>query len=217
MKKLILAAFLLLHIGVNAQNETQTLFNGGRLKSWGLMVSPGLQTTQILNEQAVFGQFKAGLVLNESWTIGGLVGATLYDIYPNAMQAQFNVPTDFSFYTYGGFVEYRVRPNRLLHVAFPLALGVYETDMDDRDFGGPDFDGPDFDNSYGDDYRMFIEPGINLELNLHKYARLYAGVSYRAMGGPIYRDAQVPVPSNQFLVNAGLKFGVFNMASLKKK
>lgn len=212
MKKFILACMLLLSFGVNAQNETQTLFNGGSLKSWGLMVSPGLQTTQILNEQAVFGQFKAGLVLNESWTIGGLVGATLYELYPTAIQAQFNMPTDFSFYTYGGFVEYRVRPNRLLHVAFPLALGVYETDMDDRDFGGPDFD-----DSYGDDYRMFIEPGINLELNLHKYARLYAGVSYRAMGGAFYRDAQVPVPSNQFLVNAGLKFGVFDMASLKKK
>lgn len=212
MKKFILAYMLLLSFGVSAQNETQTLFNGGSLKSWGLMVSPGLQTTQILNEQAVFGQFKAGLVLNESWTIGGLVGATLYELYPTAIQAQFNVPTDFSFYTYGGFVEYRIRPNRLLHLAFPVALGVYETDMDDRDFGGPDF----YDN-YGDDYRMFIEPGVNLELNLHKYARLYAGVSYRAMGGAFYRDAQVPVPGNQFLVNAGLKFGVFDMASLKKK
>lgn len=208
MKKLILAAFLLLHTGVNAQNETQTLFNGGSIKSWGLMVSPGLQTTQILNEQAVFGQFKAGLVLNESWTIGGLVGATLYEIYP--AQNQLRMLAELSFYTYGGFVEYRVRPNRLLHVAFPLAIGVYETDMDGANGAG-------YDDINGDDYRMFIEPGINLEFNLHKYARLYAGVSYRAMGGAFYRDAQVPVPGSQFLINAGLKFGVFNMAGLKNK
>lgn len=208
MKKFILACGLLLPFGVNAQNETQTLFNGGSIKSWGLMVSPGLQTTQILNEQAVFGQFKAGLVLNESWTIGGLVGATLYEIYP--AQNQLRMLAELSFYTYGGFVEYRVRPNRLLHVAFPLAIGVYETDMDGANGSG-------YDDSYGNDYRLFIEPGINLELNLHKYARLFAGVSYRAMGGAFYRDAQVPVPGSQFLINAGLKFGVFNMAGLKKK
>lgn len=212
MKKVMMAAFLFLALGANAQDGTQTLMGNGGPKSWGVMVSPGLQVGSVYGETAVFTQLKAGVVLNGNWTIGGFGGVTPMELYPAGLQAQFAVPTDFRLHTAGAFAEYRVKPNRLLHLAFPLAVGGLGVDMDDRDWDGLDFD------DEGEDYRLFVEPGVQLELNLHKFARLYAGVSYRLHGGSFYSEGvAVPATGDYLLVNAGLKVGFFDVGDLRRK
>jgi hypothetical protein len=214
MKKIFWMAFAwLLAVGaVQAQDETKTLFGQGGPKSWGLMVSPGFQVGRVYGETAVFTQLKAGVVLNGNWTIGGFGGVTPMELYPAGLQAQFAVPTDFRLHTAGVFAEYRIKPNNLVHLAFPLAVGGLGIDMDDRDWDGLDFD------DEGEDYRLFVEPGVQLELNLHKFARLYAGVSYRLHGGSFYSEGvAVPATGDYLLVNAGLKVGFFEVGDLKRK
>lgn len=204
---------MLFHFGAAAQNDTQTLFDGQGLRTWGVMLSPSLQTARIYGETALFTQLKVGAVLNGNWTIGGFSGVTPFEIFPTALQAQFARPTDFRLYTGGAFVEYRVQPTKLLHLAFPLAVGGIMNDMDDRDWissFGLDDD--------GEDYRLFVEPGVNLELNLHKFARLYAGLSYRFHGGSLYTEGlAVPSTGDYLLINAGLKLGIFDFKDIKKK
>lgn len=208
--------FLLLAIATftaQAQSETQTLLGKGKLNIWGLMISPSLQTANVYGETALFTQMKVGAVLNGNWTIGAFSGVTPLELYPAGLQAQFTRPTDFRLYTGGGFVEYRIKPTKLVHLAFPLAIGGVLNDMDDRDWNG----NVDL-NDDGEDYRIFVEPGVNLELNLHKYARLYTGLSYRFHGNSVYSEGlSVPFTGDYLLINAGLKFGIFDFKDIKKK
>lgn len=208
--------FLLLSIATfsaHAQSETQTLLGKGKVNSWGVMISPSLQTASIYGETALFTQMKAGVVVNGNWTIGAFSGVTPVELFPAGLQSQFARPTDFRLYTGGGFVEYRVQPTKLLHLAFPLAVGGIMNDMDDRDWNG----GFDL-NDDGEDYRLFVEPGVNLELNLHKYARLYAGLSYRFHGNSIYTEGlAVPATGDYLLVNGGIKLGIFDFKDVKRK
>lgn len=213
MKPIFLLFACLATFTTQAQTETQTLFGKGSVKNWGVMISPSLQTASIYGETALFTQMKAGVVLNGNWTLGAFSGVTPLELYPAGLQAQFARPTDFRLYTGGGFVEYRVQPTKLLHLAFPLAIGGIMNDMDDRDWNG----GFDLDDD-GEDYRLFVEPGVNLELNLHKYARLYAGLSYRFHGNSLYTEGlAVPATGDFLLVNAGLKLGIFDFKDIKKK
>lgn len=212
MKKVMIVAAMLLSLGAHAQSDTKTLFGNGGPKSWGLMVSPGLQVGSVYGETALFTQLKAGVVLNGNWTLGGFGAVTPFELYPAGLQSQFSVPTDFRLHTAGAFVEYRVKPSNLLHLAFPLSVGGLMNDMDDRDWDGIGID------DEGEDFRLLVEPGVQLELNLHKFVRLYTGVSYRFHGGSFYSEGlAVPATGDYLLVNAGLKVGFFDVADLKGK
>ncbi len=213
MQRIFFLFITIATFSAQAQSETQTLLGKGKLNSWGVIISPSLQAASIYGETALFTQMKAGVVLNDNWTIGGFGGVTPLELYPVGLQSQFAIPTDFRLYTSGGFIEYRLQPTQLLHFAFPLSVGGILNDMDSRDWNG----GLDLDDD-GEDFRIFVEPGVNLELNLHKYARLYAGMSYRFHGGSIYSEGlAVPFTGDYLLINAGLKFGVFNFKDIKKK
>lgn len=215
MKKAIVIIFLGLSTFAEAQEtkEPRTLFGNTPPKQWGVVLSPSLQGAQIFGEPALFTQIGAGLVLNQAWTIGGFVGTTPFELFPVNRQGPFGIPTDFSFYTYGGFLSYSLQSHRLLHFSFPLALGVIETDMDNRDWNELDAI-PSVD---GDDYRLFVEPGLNLELNIHKYVRAFAGVSYRFHTVSLYQEGDVPATGDYLLVNAGLRVGVFDIGALAKE
>lgn len=214
MKKLMTLVFVCISALAQAQdvNDPKTLFGNNPLKQWGLVLNPSIQGAEVYGEPTLFTQVGLGLVINQRWTVGGFLGSTPFEIYPAGLQGQFNVPTDFSLYTYGGFLSYSLQPNRLIHLSFPLAMGVIETDMDERDWDGPDA----FDGVEGDDYRIFVEPGLNVELNVHKYVRFFTGMSYRFHGGSLYRFGGVPRTGDYFLVNAGLRIGVLDIAALGK-
>lgn len=213
MQRILFLLLALTTFSVQAQTETQTLLGKDGPKSWGVMLSPSLQTASIYGETALFTQMKAGVVLNGNWTLGAFGGVTPLEIFPAGLQAQFARPTDFRLYTGGAFAEYRIQPTKLLHLAFPLAVGGIVNDMDDRDWSN----GIDFDDD-GEDFRLFVEPGMNLELNLHKYARLYAGLSYRFHGNSVYSEGlAVPATGDYLLVNGGIKLGIFDFKDVKRK
>ena len=215
MKTFLFALAMLMGLNVSAQEnpgtQTKTLFGSKSNAQWGFMLSPGLQTASIYSEQATFGQLRAGLVLNDSWTFGVLGAASLYEVYPVTVQDNFAPAVDMSFYNYGAFAEYRLKPHNLIHLSFPLSFGISETDLDERDWSGDDF----FYDDLGDDYRLFIEPGVNAELNLHKYARVYAGLSYRFHGNNLVSNSLVPELEDYMLINAGVKVGIFNISRNK--
>lgn len=215
MKHLFFALSLLAGLSLNAQ--TKTLIGSGTgngLDSYGFMLSGGMQSTQLYNEGVWFSQFKAGVVLNEAWTIGASYGESVNYIRPGALDGLYSFPVELDFHQYSGFVEYRIKPANLLHLSFPLHLGVMETDVDDYDPFDNDDDWMDLE---GEDYQFFVEPGINLELNLHQYVRVYAGASYRLPLASTYSAGITPDPENHLLVNFGIKVGIFNMNEVLRK
>lgn len=74
----------------------------------------------------------------------------------------------------------------------------------------------------GDDYNRFndidgerrsfyIEPAVQAEVNLHKYARLYAGLGYRFMGNSNTFGSFIPEAENAVTFQVGLKLGMFRL------
>lgn len=110
---------------------------------------------------------------------------------------------DFTPVPLGGLsLEYTWKPDRLLHLSFPLSAGMGEVDWKD----GSPFSGqePDF----GEDNFFFIQPGAMLEVNLSSFARLYGGVAYRWVpAGVDYRGldaADISVPAGVLGIRAML-------------
>ncbi|MGF1532089.1 MAG: hypothetical protein ACFCUI_00170 [Bernardetiaceae bacterium] len=98
----------------------------------------------------------------------------------------------------GAMVEYTWKPDQLLHLTFPLLIGVGEVEMDG--------DGPPV--LLGSSSFMTVEPAALLELNIHKYVRFNAGLSYRWISNMDYRNLDQSDISG-FSFQAGIKFGWF--------
>ncbi len=212
MKKAIIAILALTLHTTQAQTETKTLFNSNSVKSYGAFLGAGLQSGQIYNTNTFFYNLRAGAVINDAWSLGLVFGE-------NVDEFNVNVSNDFGLdfneldiNYYGAFVEYRLKPHNLIYFSFPLQLGVLESDFYAENFI------PGLDDDYdvdADDYQFFVEPGVNIELNVHQFVRLYAGASYRFQAARLYTDGFTPpAPENHLMFNLGLKIGVFNFKSI---
>lgn len=206
---------------VNAQKadsaksgEMKTLINANLgLKSWGVSLSPFTQFGQPGRQTGLSALFH----VNNTWAIGitGMGSMRMRDryMYDEKPEQRFG----------GLHLEYTPKANALIHVSFPLVVGVISQEKwepiflplpvnDPLQSGWPEPISHDhlgrrnenFDKSIG------IQPGINLEVNLFKYAKLFGGVNYRFAFGK-NSNSDIQGVSGQF----GFKFGVFN-TRLKK-
>ncbi len=191
-----------------AQDEPETLFgNKFSLSNIGIMVSPGFQWTQIAGEGAGFAQFRAGVVLNDKLTLGGFYGEMINQVRPASFANILPNRAHVDAYQAGGFLEYTLHSSKLVHLTLPLAVGMMEMEIDEE---GRDFD-------YEETKTFFVEPGAQVEVNLHRFARLHAGLGYRIMGEKFENSAGVPDAGNSLTFNVGLKMGLFSLKQLKKE
>ncbi|MEI7501403.1 MAG: hypothetical protein WCK84_13270 [Bacteroidota bacterium] len=221
MKHIILAVIVALAatVSVFAQTEPQktssddemkTLFGkGAPLKlGWFVGIDPGY--TQFDGRSVWMGGISAGLILNRNFALG-LTGRAWVNrngmFYPN-------VTDTAGAYLDGGYggllVEYTLFPKSMVHVTFPVIIGggwaTYVTALEYYEWKGGEMDLCH--KTIGSDAFFVVEPGIRVEINLQKFMRLNAGVSYRYVG-----DLQlINTPStmmNNFTATIGLKFGKF--------
>jgi hypothetical protein len=211
MKKNLLLLGIIFFIGnLNAQDQTEdqkNLFTGNALQTWGIVVAPEISGASIFDENVFFGQLAVGVSLNQNWFIGGYLGQSVEEIRPTSVLGNSPERREIDFYTYGMKLAYTFAPSKLLHISIPLNLGVFNTEMDDRNDQVYDDDDDDFDQ---DHYAFSVEPGINLELNLINQLRLYSGIRYRWLAADIEREGTVPKPANHLLVQAGLQITLLN-------
>lgn len=114
---------------------------------------------------------------------------------------------------YGGLhCAVNVLGNKPINVSIPIILGVGEISYIRSQYDGY------YDNFYPESHYMYfvIEPGIDLQLNMTKFFRLSAGVSYRYTSDIylLYSNTNAqPIASPSILrgLNAGIKikFGRF--------
>ena len=218
MKKVTLMfAILFLAVLVNAQDEGQprddfnTVFGkSGNIKlGWYIGIDAGY--TRFDSRDVWLGGLSAGMVINHAFTIGGWGrGITNPDrlYYPNATD------TVGAYLTggYGGLLlEYTLFPKSVIHVTFPIMIGggsaTYTTDKEYWQFD----DEGNSENSHTtldkDDFFVF-EPGVRAELNIVKFMRLTAGISYRYTAGVDLINTSGTFMNN-FTGTIGLKFGKF--------
>jgi len=192
--------------------ELKTLFSlkkGNGLKSWGFTAGPVLQFGQLGFQQGV----NFVIHVNNQWSFGAGVLGNMRGGDDRNMPTSSKPRQSFS----GFQVEYTPKPNSLIHVSFPLMIGAIRSEDPNNIYnsklkmGAP---APiNWDGDYDDDHRMFnrgpaafgIQPGVSLELNVFKYAKLFGAVNYRFAAGQ-NSTADMKGVSGQI----GLKLGVFD-------
>jgi hypothetical protein len=217
--------------------KMETLFSGmtkgGTKKVKYLGISGGSQ----FQYGMLAGQFThmaggtALLHINKKWGVGMAGYSTIDNSFaPTAINAAKLLNLSSS---YGGFLlEYTPKPNAKIHVSFPLLIGggranvdsVNSTKNQKYSFGrNGGKDGKNEVNGRGNNgagvYFPVIQPGINIEANLFRYARVFAGASYRIVPSVTKEattttTALLPTPTANQLsglnLTAGVRIGIFD-------
>ena len=202
MKKLFVVAAIALS-GTTAvaqdSNTPETLFGGFKVDNIGVMAEGFYGFSQISSSDAHILGARAGAVFNNQFTLGGYFQQSVNQNFrPTEL-----LPADqyMDFWSAGGFVEYTVAANKLVHLSIPVMIGVGEVqaDNDAGDLGSPEAT------------FLLIEPAVLMEVNLMKNLRFNLGTAYRFTSDFDYLGVdQNDLAGLRF--HGGLKF-VFNRAS----
>ena len=194
------------------KTELKTLFSlkkGSGIKSWGFTAGPVVQFGQLGAQQG----FNFAVHVNNQWSFGAGVLGNMRGGDNRNMSNTLKPRQSFS----GFQVEYTPKPNSLIHVSFPLMIGAIRSEDPNNIYNSQIKMGATFpkymDRDFDDDHRMFnrgkaafgIQPGVSLELNVFKYAKLFGAVNYRFAAGQ-NSNADMNGVSGQI----GLKLGIFD-------
>lgn len=200
-KLFIFTLFLLMAAKASAQtepSEANTLFkNGGRLTTerMGFFVAPAIGLTKLDDAAAALFHVRGGMNFSDAFSFGGFYNASMHQIVPKS-ETLANICMDY--WSAGGLLEFTAFAKKLVHVTFPIQLGIGEVQMDNEEG----------DAELGEANFAVIEPAALIELNLHKYVRLNVGAGYRWISDVEYRNFDQR--SLEGLTGyAGLRFGWF--------
>ncbi|RVU24882.1 hypothetical protein EOJ36_07700 [Sandaracinomonas limnophila] len=193
------------------KDEMKTLVGvGSKLKSWGISAGPMAQFGSMGSQSG----FQVSFHANNKLSIGM---AGLFSTKRNNTPMIGAYGPELRQHFMGLNLEYTPKANALVHLSFPLMIGTIAQEdplayIQNRidPTGQPVYDFVD--NMYGrNDFNrhylksLGVQPGINLEVNLFKYAKLFGGLNYRFAFGE-NANSDIQGVSGQF----GFKFGVFN-------
>jgi len=129
-----------------------------------------------------------GVILDHHWTIGfsgSLLGNPHGLHYDSIYYDTVGKPKKGA-YLHGGYggllLEYTLLPNSVVHVSFPLMIGMgYMVLMSENHYehNSTNWDEDDHNYKVADTYCFVIEPGIRAEFNLVRMFRMGITLSYR--------------------------------------
>jgi hypothetical protein len=220
-------------------DKMQTLFSGTangvkKVKYLGLSATSQMQYSMLAGQFTPMSGMSGMLHINKKWGIG-MSGYRTVDrsFAPTAINAAklLNLSS-----AYGGFMlEYTPKPNAKIHVSFPLLIGGGMANVDSvsnttkrngvfgnygrnggRD-GKNDMYGRN--NSGAGVHFAIIQPGINIQANVCRFVKVFAGASYRFVPSVTKQatttaTALLPTPTasqlSGFNINAGVRVGLFD-------
>jgi hypothetical protein len=195
-----------------SDNEIKTLFKKSSKETelgWTLGLNSGY--TQFDKKNVWLAGMTAGAIVNHNLTLGLQFNAVVNSSYLHYDSIIDNTNAHLVG-GYGGFlVAYTLLPKSPVHITFPFQIGGgylgYLSDNGNMwDHSNGTWNGSG--EILGYDIFFFVEPGIQLELNLTKSLRLALGASYRY--SPNFTlENQGSGFINQFNGTVGLKFGKF--------
>ncbi len=216
---------------VQDSSATQTLFSKGSIKKIGLYVAPEIGVGQYGNAFTPIGSASAMLLINNKWAFGANVGRTIdRDFTPKGISGDNSL--SLKVMTRGLKVEYGFAANKVFHVTVPVSFGLGNFSIDSVNGLGIN---DTFDHGHGNGHGGFfgrgnarngnnnfgyITPGLNLEVNVMKYARIFLGVSYRIAIGLKNNTSYTTLSSSDFSglgMSIGAKIGLFEFNVRKDK
>ena len=179
-----------------AQSEPQTLFNNGAsADKFGFMVAPMFEAGQVDGSTATLWGARAGVVYADKISVGGFYKASANDITATSETLG---GLHYDIQAAGAFLEYTLFAEKAFHLTIPVQIGGAEIDVDNETGTDP----------FGEQNFLLIEPGVMLEVNLHKYVRLNIGGTYRFTNSFEYRNINQSDVAG-FNGHVGVKFGLF--------
>ena len=213
----ILIAGFAIALSMNAQEESQknsgelqTIFGGSTQPAVGWFIGIDQGYTQFDSKDVWMCGLNFGMVIDHRLSLGlAGHGWTRRDdmYYPQ-------VTDTAGAYLEGGYggllVEYTLFPQAPVHVTFPVLIGGGGASyVSDKEYLEWDEDEWDTEHCVIDDDVFFVvEPGVRAEINLLKFMKLNAGISYRFVDGLQMVNTSDNMMNN-FNATVGLKFGKF--------
>ena len=159
-----------------------------------LYLNPTFEYSQIALNRTMIGGLSGGVIINKKISIGAA-----YNMIPNNIPLPPAVGTGKFHMNWGGLhLEYTLWPLQKVHLTFPLSVGVGQLKIAGKTSG----------TISGNPNFIFAEPGIIIEANISRYAKLGIGTSYRYTGNVSY-DLPTPDDLSGFAALVSLKFGNF--------
>ncbi len=184
------------------QSEMRTLTGPGRSTGGFGAFTAGYSL--INNRDAFEFGFRGMLLINHSIALG--FGGTGF-----ANEPAFNTISSTNKFIAGGYsgfiIEPLIAPMLPVHVAFPILIGGGGLSQFDTEWDSYESDIPSM------EFFLLIEPGAEVELNVSRFFRVGAGVSYRipydfgSTGGGL--EGVSPSALKGFSYHLALKFGKF--------
>jgi hypothetical protein len=228
----VVAALSLLNFMAFSQDslhadKTNYLFKIGKIHHLGLYVAPEFTYGSLAGGFTPMGGASAMLLINKKFGIGITGYGTFGDYTPTKVSSKQVLQLNAEF---GGVkLEYTPNPNSAVHVTFGVMGGMGMAQIDsansetyrkkgDRFGRGNDFFGKN--GSRGNSFAV-IQPSINLEANLFRFAKIFAGVSYRITSGGTATFNSTTILSNSDLMgvnlSVGAKIGFFDYTFHKRE
>jgi len=203
-----------------AQDSTRTLIQMPKINTVGLYIAPEYQFGQINSKFTSLGGISAMAIFNEKFAIGATMNRSMVrDLQPINISGT-TTPLYLNV-RYGGLkMEYTLNPHGLVHVSFPLTIGMGNVSYDSiatirtRDTAQR----MNMMNQPRNGNQFFvIQPGIQFEANLMKIAKVYLGANYRFAFEQDNANTLSTKYIKGFGVYAGLKVGLFDYSIKRKK
>jgi hypothetical protein len=206
------------------QNEKmRTLFSGSKkskqpIKYLGFSVGSEFQYGSLAGEFTPIAGVSGMLHINKKWGIGVAGYSTMRNFTPTALNANSLLAMDVK---YGGLkLEYTLNPNAPIHVSFPLLIGGGMARVDSANnyrngFGGRDRDNRREFNGRNSTRFWVIQPGVNVEANVIRFLKIYAGASYRITPS-VNSETATALPTltasqlSGLNFSAGIRLGLFD-------
>ena len=207
--------------------KTRTLFSGMKnpmkpIKYLGLSVGSEFQYSSLAGQFTPMAGVSAMLHINKKLGIGLAGYRTVNNFTPTVLNANSLLNLNVM---YGGLkLEYTPNPNSAVHVSFPLLIGGGMARVDSASnyrnnfgkFGGKDYNKNGNRESNGRETDFWvIQPGINIEANVIRFLKIYAGASYRITPS-VNTDITTALPNptasqlSGLNLSAGVKLGLFD-------
>jgi len=199
IKLLLLFLTIMLTTTAQTNEEVKTLFGNGKA-AIGYFISPSLQFGEIAGTNAILPGIGAGVIFKDRIYLGINYKFIVSENTPNG-ESDTRLYLDQRYF--GLKFEYAIRTEKVIHVNFPVELGIGETELDLKDAYEDDGLVPT-----GDARFAYLEPSAAIEINVQKYVKLYFTTGYRFVSDLSFRNLN----ENDLMgitYSVGIKIGIF--------
>lgn len=193
--------FLLFVIHLNGQTKVMDHLFKDKPKDLSIFINPTFQYSEIAQEYCTIPGIGAGVIINKKIALGGVYNFTLNAISLPEKKGGGKLQMKWG----GVHFEYTLWPLQKIHLSLPFSAGMGQLKISDNTNA----------ISTGNANFIIAEPGLMIEINIWKYAKLGLGSSYRYIGNVSY-NSLTSSGIKGFSAVASIKFGMFDYPELKK-